>query len=208
MITITDAADDYNLLSIQELRAAVGVTGISDDAALTTMGEQISAAIARACGVAAAGSTPPTLREESIAETFRLSSCRASLSLARRPVVSVASVVEDGTTLDAEDYELDGGRLLRLESDVERDWPAAKIVVTYTAGWATVPSDLKLAASKMAALVWSQASRDPLAKRERVRQDDVEEVETDYWVGPLNASAIPADVADMLGPYNRFYLVG
>lgn len=203
MLTVTTAAEDLQLLTIEELRAAAGVTGNAADAALTAIGLQIAHVIAAACGVVPGGTTPPTLRQEVLEEAFRLRSCTDGLWLARRPVVSVASVVEAGITLDAEAYESDGGRLDRLSSGAETTWPAGRIVVAYTAGWATVPDDLKLAAGKMVALTRSQATRDPLARSERIRTEGVEEIQTDYWVGPINAAALPSDVVDLLRPYDR-----
>jgi hypothetical protein len=205
MLTVTTPATDYQLLSTEELRAAVGVTGNTRDAELATLGLQVASAITAACGVVASGTTIPTLREEVLEETIRL---RYGLPLARRPIVSVSSVVEAGSTLTTDDYEIADGRLVRVAGEVETTWAAGKIVVAYTAGWATVPADLKLAASKMMALGWSQATRDPLAKSERIRTEGVEEIQTDYWVGPLNGSALPADVMDLLGPYIRNFLVG
>ena len=208
MLTIVTPAPDYNLLTIAELRAAVGVTGNEQDAVLATLGAQISAAIAASCGVATASTAKPTLREEVVEESMRIRGCTQAIYLSRQPIVSVTSVVEAGTTLGASDYEIDGPRLLRLSGDDVIDWALGKIIVEYTAGWATVPDDLKLAASKLAALVWAQNTRDPLARSERVRTEGVEEIQTDYWVGPINSAALPADVADLLGPYNRYYLVG
>lgn len=208
MLTITTPATDYQLLTTAELRAAVGVTGNAQDAELTTLGLQVAAAITAACGVVASGASIPTLRQETVEETIRLRSCTYGLPLARRPIVSVASVVEAGATLDTDEYEIGDGRLIRVSGEVETTWTTGKIVVAYTAGWATVPADLKLVASKMMALAWSQSTRDPLAKSERIRTEGVEEIQTDYWVGPLNASAMPADVMDLLSPYIRSYLVG
>lgn len=208
MLTVTTPASDYQLLTTAELRAAVGVTDNSQDATLATMGLQVALAIANGCGVVAAGSATPTLREEVLEETVRLRYGTYGLPLSRRPIVSVSSVVEAGTTLDTDDYEIADGRLVRVAGEAETKWSAGKIVVAYTAGWDTVPPDLKLAAAKLVGIVWSQTDRDPMVRSERVRVEGIRETQTDYWVGPINGAALPADVMDLLGPYIRYYLVG
>lgn len=208
MLTVTTAATDYQLLSIEELRSAAGVIGNSDDTALTTIGLQIALAIANGCGVVAAGTSTPTLRQEVLEETIRLRYSIYGLPLSRRPIVSVSSVVEAGTTLAPEDYEIADGRLVRVSGEDETTWAAGKIVVAYTAGWDTVPDDLKLAASKLVGIVWSQSDRDPMVRSSRVRIEGIRETQTDYWVGPINGAALPADVMDLLSPYIRHYLVG
>lgn len=208
MLTVTTAASDYQLLSIEELRAAAGVAGNSEDDALAAVGLQVALAIANGCGVVASGAAQPTLRQEVLEETIRLRYAIYGLPLSRRPIVSVASVVEAGATLTTDDYEIADGRLVRVSGEVETTWATGKIVVAYTAGWDVVPADLKLAASKLVGIVWSQSERDPMVRSERVRIEGVRETQTDYWVGPINGAALPADVMDLLGPYIRHYLVG
>jgi hypothetical protein len=199
ILTVTAPASDLNLLTLPEIRAAVRVA-TGQDADLETLRKQVAASITRACKIASAGATPPTLRKETLSETFRLKSRQDSLVLARRPIVSVSSVTEDGTAVDADDYELDAaaGLLYRLSGDVRTCWPCGKIVVAYAAGWETVPEDLKLAASKLAAVLWSEGERvDPNLKRDRV--DGVGEKE--YWVSPSDDPLIPSEVMDLLTPY-------
>jgi len=152
MLTIATPALDLILLTLAEARAAVGVTDSSQDAQLEILRKRVSAAITAACRVASAGATPPTLRLEVVSDTYRLKSRHEALILSRRPVVTVSSVVEDGTTLAATDYEVDAsaGLLKRLSGDEYTCWSCGKIVVAYSAGWETVPEDLKEAASKLA----------------------------------------------------------
>jgi len=210
VISVTAPASDLTLLSIAELRTAVGLSDNSRDADLTRIGGYIADAIAQACKVATDGATPPTLRQESLTETFRLNrwwnrtshyTPKEMLILARRPIVSVASVVEAGNTLDptAPDYEIRSGTgmLLRLFNNAPSHWAHDLIVVTYTAGWATVPQGLKRAAEKMMRLYWAQSTRDPL-----LRQENIPGVlEQTYWIGSPSDPSIPQDVMDDLGPY-------
>jgi hypothetical protein len=203
MFVVSAPATDRNLLTIAEMKAALGITDSDSDAALTTLGLQISDMIARECCVAADGVAAPTLKRETIVETFRLNRRVNPLRLGRRFVDSIASVVEGEVALTAADYEAKkaAGFVARLDaSGGVASWPATKIVVTYFAGFATVPEPLKLAAITVLREQWSAASRDPLLRRERV--DGVSEME--FWVNSSSGSATGAlsgVAASMLDPY-------
>lgn len=203
MLTVTIAAADRTLLTLAEIRAAVGVTDGSYATELADLNARVAEAITNECGVEPAGSSLPTLREESLTQTWRAVCSKSCLWLARAPVSSIASVVVDGTTLDAADYEADGWRLIRLDDDAPVVWSGTKIVVSYTAGWATVPHNLKLAAVKLARTLWSEdgpSAMDPGIKR--VRTDGVEEIER--WVSPATDALLPQEVRDLLRPYINY----
>lgn len=207
MLAVTTPATDRSLLTIDELRAATGVaTGSAAD--LAALGARVAAAITRGCLVAAAAAVPPTLRQETLTETFRPPRPVASLTLSRRPVVAVTSIVMGEVALDTDGFEVEGtaGLVRRLCGDRWIAWPCSKIVVVYDAGWAMVPDDLKLAASKLAALLWSSQGRDALLKRERIDSPGVDETEREYWVGPVDGAALPADVTDLLAPYTNVWV--
>ncbi len=205
MIAITTPAPDLNLLTAAELRMAIGLTAadVTQDAVLTPLGLRVSAAIAHACRVATGGVSPATLRLETVTETVRFDCRREKLILSRIPIVAITSIVEDGETLVAADYEVDAaaGMLARLFDDCPICWPRAKIVTVYTAGWATVPEDLKLAASKLTQAYYFQGRRDPGLKSEEV--PDVYRVS--YGApgsdGAGDGGPLPADVEALLGPY-------
>lgn len=196
LFAVTTVNEDRSLLTIAELRAAAGVTDGSKDAALRILGDRVSASIVKACRVAQDGVTPPTLRLEAVSDTFRLKSERDALILSRRPIVAVSAVVEVGTTLAATAYEMDAaaGLLRRLATDAHTTWPCGKILVSYTAGYATVPHDLKLAAAKFVTAETQSDGRDPLLKRKVT--EGVSEYE--WWVDPSKESVIPAEVMDLL----------
>jgi hypothetical protein len=98
ILTVTAAASDLTLLTPTELRAAIGLDmeDTSQDTALGVLGTRVAARIVAACRVAAAGATPPTLRSETLSETFRLNggTRTGKLILSRRPVTAIGSVVE------------------------------------------------------------------------------------------------------------------
>ena len=204
MLTVTTPAGDPKLLSAEEMRAAVGVTGSGSDAALAILNGRISRAIAAHCKVTAAGIAVPTLRQETLTETFRTGMSREKLILSRRPIVSVTSIVEDGQTLAGADYEIDSasGVLTRLENDEPACWSWQKVVAVYVAGWDTVPDDLKLAASKLASEIYTVGTRDPNLKRVEV----VGVEEREFWVSPSSDPLISAEVEDLLAPYMNVWL--
>lgn len=205
MLVVTTAATDRALLTAAEARAAIG-----DDAAdatkITALLNRVSSAITRTCRVPAGGAVPPTLRRETLTETFRLKSYQEHLVLSRRPIVSVTSIVEDDTTLASDDYEINAatGMLLRLDdSDEPSEWLAAKIVVVYVAGWETVPDDLKLAAVKLAALFWSEGERvDANLKSESIPGV----IDQEFWVSPASDPLIPEEVKQLLVPYMNHWI--
>jgi hypothetical protein len=92
-----------------------------------------------------------------------LNHCAEWLDLARRPVTTIDSVIENGTEIGSTGYRLAGsaGRLQRRSGSCATLWQRdCDIVVTYSAGWATVPDDLARAAIKFVQAEWNQGSRD------------------------------------------------
>ncbi len=200
-LVITTPAADRNLLTASEMRVAVGLgsADASQDTALATLNARVSTMIARACRVAAAGIVPVTLRAETITETFRSGEAQESLILARRPVSSIVSIIEDGETIATAFYDLDEGAgiLQRLDDDRAAMWLGEKATVVYVAGWDTVPDDLKLAASKVAGEIFAIGSRDPNLKR----VDVVGVSEEEYWVSPTSDPLFSAEVQSLLAPF-------
>lgn len=204
LFSVTTPAADTSLLTIAELRAAAGVTGSGQDAALTTLGARVSASIARACGVASDGVNPPTLLRETCSEIYRPTASRDKIVLSRRPVTSITSVAENSETLSASAYEVNppSGIMTRLSSDYPTSWPSGKITVTYIAGFATVPDDLKLAASKLTTALFSETARDPNLKRE----DIPGVLEREYWVAPTDDPLLSSEIIDLLAPYRQIWM--
>lgn len=209
LLSVTSAASDLTFLTIAELRAAVLLDNNSRDADLIRIGGRVADAIVQACSVATDGAVPPTLREEALTETFRFNRWfgyrlhaggpHEMLYLARRPITSVTSVVEAGVDLDDTMYEVRPGvgALLRLNDDEPTRWAHDKIVISYVAGFASVPEGLKRAAEKLVRLYWSEASRDPSIKQETVPGV----MQVTYGIGAPADPSIPRDIMDDLGPY-------
>lgn len=201
MFTVTSAASSRALLSLAEMKAALGITTSDYDARLTTLGLQISDAISLACGVPSDGLAIPTLLKETIVETLRLPSPVVSIVLSRRFVYSVTSIVVAGTTLTANDYELDkASGVLRYLSAAGyyAEWPSGKTVITYAAGFNAVPESLKLIAATLLRETYAGDGKDPLVRGESF--EGLGSIQY-FQSGLSGSSGLPKGVQEMLAPY-------
>jgi hypothetical protein len=158
------------------------------------------------CNVAVGSGAEPTLWQETLTETFRCVETD-KVVLSRRHNIDVASVTVDGTALDAADYEVDSesGIVWRLCNDIPRRWCARKVVVVYDAGFTTIPSDLKMAATDFFRLAWLEQSRDPSKKRDEVDIPGVAHTVTDFWVGSIPGQSSEGSVPDIVaGQLQRY----
>ena len=220
MLTIVTPAPDRNLLTAAEMRSAAGLesTDTSQDTELAALNGYISAVIARECNVSVEdlGDTPPTLRSETVTETFRSGTYQNVLALTRFPVTALSTVVEnDGTLTSATpDYILDGQLLYRVTGGARGWWPNGTASVTYIAGWATVPDDLKWAAIKFAKGELAVASTAVLTGGDStLKRLKIEGVSEREWAvtsssseaDDSSSSTLPADVYNILkvGGYIR-----
>ena len=227
MFTVSTPAATTALTTLQNVKDELVITGTDEDAYLTAKIARVSAQICTYLKVPTAGDRTRTLGRETLVETLRrdrpmgydpgwtgtyldrfgpADSRHTQLLLARRPIVSVTSVVEDGTTLDASSYESNGaaGILTRLSSDVPAAWAARKIVITYVAGWllpedasANMPGDIEDAAIRLIKSARFARERDPYIKSETIP-------------GPITTvyqdatSELPEDICALLDPYRYF----
>lgn len=194
MFQVTEEAGDTSLLTAAELRTAIGLTAAdgSQDTKLNEIGPRAFAAITRACRVAADGIKVPTLRAETCVDTYRFKSMQTSLVLTRRPIASITSVVENDVTLEATDFEREdaAGILKRLSGDAFTRWPCGKLVVTYVAGWATVPAELKDIAARLVNTYYLSGGDDPM-----VKSIDVPGVYSEQrWVDKEADAGMPDDI--------------
>lgn len=114
----------------------------------------------------------------------RTGSSDERIRLPQRPVVSVASVVLDGVTMDPTSYYLSGSELIRRNwSSVIQDssfglpfaaWGYAwsTLVITYTHGFAVIPETVKTICMEMVTRVWVNPGS--------VIQDAIAGVQTTY----------------------------
>lgn len=211
--SVISPAPDLSLLSDAQLRAAAGleVGDTSRDVELRALGAALSSDIAIACNVADDGVNPPTLRRETVTETFWVCDRPPELFLSRRFISSITTIVEAGSTLINSDRVLDAaaGMLNRVSGGRPWAWYNGEVSVTYVAGFDTVPADLAQAAIDLAKIKLSYGSRDPLVKSESLEVPDIETRRLDYWVGALPgaaASAVPPEVLSRLARYRNVSL--
>ncbi len=183
------------LTTLATVKAELGITGTDDDAYLETLIEQASASIETFCGRSFASASQ--------AQTFRLDRWRERLMLDRTPVASVASVVLNGTTLDGAAVEVESpgaGFLLRVDGNgCSLGWPAGRVVVTYTAGYASTPADVERCCIDLVKLSYFARGRDPVLRSEKIL-----DVIDQSWFDPDKVEmrgGLPADIADRLDAY-------
>lgn len=162
MLQVTTAATDPTLLTLAEIAEAIGGSGHTEPK-LNSLNARVSELIAAACGLERAGASVLTLRAETLTETVKLRCPLDELFLSRKPVVEVLTVTEAGTELTVdEDFELASDRSLRrLQSGDPCWWATGKTVVSFRAGFASVPPGLKELAAKLALVLNSERGRDP-----------------------------------------------
>jgi hypothetical protein len=142
---------------------------------------------------------------ETVAETFRLDCRQDRLLLARVPIASVTSIVENGVTLSGSDYEMekDTGVAHRLtEDDLRTAWPSGKIVVTYVAGFLlpgesnrNLPDDIERACIDLVKRAYHASGQDPMRKADEV--DGIGRIE---FFAP-SSKGLPADIEAILADY-------
>lgn len=216
MLTNTTPATATDLTTLDVVKAQLNILSDDEDDILEAEIASTSAMICNYLEIASANDGSRTLGRETLVETIRRSQGGSrprsgdgrAIMLARYPVVSITSVVEDGTALVATDFELDGakGLLTRLADDIVSDWTAMKVVVTYVAGWLmpgqvnrNLPTDIEDVAIGLIGAGRFARLRDPLVKGEEIPGV----LRTDYWVGSIGNGSMPPDLAAQLDPYRN-----
>lgn len=194
MINVTTAATDSNLVDIAVVRGILEIDGNGEDEKLKGFISRASDVIARHC--------KRVFGKETIEEQLRLDTLREELILSRYPVVTVASIIENGVTLAADDYEVDKDRgwIIRLYGDRPCWWPCSKITVTYTAGYelpAASPQALQQACIQLVKSFYLGADRDPL-----IRSESVTPMSSASYFG--GNEYLPPDVLGLLGQFRNF----
>jgi len=191
LLTVVTPATSFDLTDLATVQDELGSDGGESDERLQRYITAASKWLAGECR--------RVFGKERVAETFRNGEAFECLVLDRRPVVVVSSVpqivsiVEDGETLAAADYEVDveGAMLYRLRDDRRARWSGAKIVVTYDAGYdlpGAAPDDLEEACIELVKGRNAARKRDPALRA--VETPDV--LREEFWVG---AADLPACVA-------------
>ncbi len=223
MLTVVTPAEFTNLTTVDAVKAEIKVIGTDDDDYLALKIAEITDQICEYLNVKRAADGTRTIGQETLEETFRgywngrircpVDTQRmSSLVLARWPVTSITSVVENGTTLDRTEYEVSSSGVLRRLSGnpaVEIGWSTYTTkVVTYTAGWVlpdsasgrTLPQSLEGAAIAMVQAARFSRERDPAIKREMMLQRTYE-----YEIFPGVGGGIPQAAITVLDRYRKVH---
>jgi uncharacterized phiE125 gp8 family phage protein len=199
IVTVTDAASSYDLTTLANVKAELGITDSASDALLRRYITGASKAASNYCN--------RVFAVETVSERFLPGHCyrwvhhSEKLQLARFPLITVTSVTEDDTVLTVDtDYLVNSsnGQLTRVSSEHISRWLALGITVVYSAGYATVPADLEDAVIRMVTQRHSAKGRDAT-----LRQESIPGVrEATYWIATgEEAGNFTPDVADILDSY-------
>jgi hypothetical protein len=195
MLTVTDEADTYDLVSINDARLAAGASPSLQDWVT-----RASDVISRHCN--------RVFRLETVSEQFRLDKMQPELLLARYPNVIITSIVEGSITLDPADYEVDPdtGVVIRLTNDRPCHWSRCKITVVYSAGYEEfedVPPALQRACLELVKAYFDADDRDP-----RLRSDTVEGLGTTTYYNAGDIEHLSPEVHGLLNQFKKFKVGG
>lgn len=142
-----------DLTTVALVREFLGDSGSADADLLARLVSSVSARIESYCRRVFASTA--------YADEYLDSAGFSILTLANRPVTAVSAVVEQGVTLTASEYRLEGGagQLVRLSGGLVSYWAAGTraVKVSYTAGYAATPKDVEDVATLEAAHAFQQS---------------------------------------------------
>lgn len=207
IVTVTTAADSYDLVAWETARDEIGVSGTTDIATLRRYVSSASIAISNECNrVFVVESILDEMWPQHDAGSCVVRPGVEPIILSRYPVVDASAVVviENGITLtNGTDYRVDPktGFLHRLgSSGYPCRWQARAISAAFAAGYSDIPADIQDVTIRMVRNRWNAKDRDPSLVSENI--PGVRDAR--WWVATGNeAGNMPPDVADVL----RFYRV-
>jgi hypothetical protein len=147
--TVIEAADTYDLITLDDFKVDAGITTDADDVYLARAISRASSAIMTYCG--------RVFAVETVRDDF-IESSAGALLLSRYPVISVteASGVSSG-------YTIDSARGMILGPGA-----SSSASVTYTAGYESIPLDLQGAVGEIVKALQFNKSRDPSLRSENI----------------------------------------
>lgn len=197
-LTVVTPASTYDLTTLSAVKSELNISVSTYDTLLTGYIHSESAKLSQLCN--------RVFPSEVLTETLYLQNHHDTIQLLRSPVTTISSVVYSDDTLTTDDYKFDGdsGILYRISgyspvnSNMTSRWNIGKLVVSYTAGYATIPYAIADACIQLVATRWYARARDPAIRSEEItgvgRQD--------FWVGQL-PSGLPSSVQTAIAAYKR-----
>lgn len=206
IVTVSEPVSDAALTTLPRVKQELNITVSTFDDILQDKIDEASDDIEAALGFR-------VVRETAV-QTFwheQYDTIPDRLLLARTPVVSIASVVVDGNTIDPSLYRLDAktGELFALDSaGYPCVWQFCRdVVITHTGGYILpdasnrdLPKGIEGACIDLVSSFWAAKGRDPALK-----SLDIPGVSTSqYWVGAVGEDGeLPPLVVTKLAPYRR-----
>lgn len=207
VVTVASPASDTALTTLERVKLELGIPAgtTTSDPILQEKIEEASDDIEAALGF--------RLVRETAVETFwheQYDSAPEKLVLDRTPVVSIASVVVDGVTIDASTYRVDPntGELFALCNGYPSVWVFCRsVVVTCDGGYIlppasnrTLPKGIEGACVALVSSFWASRGRDPTLRSEEI--PDL--ISATYWVGAVGEDGeLPPDIVAKLAPFRR-----
>jgi hypothetical protein len=198
-------ADSTNLLTLDQVKAALGITDTSQDANLNRMIDRTSSAINNYCDRIFVRQT----YRDHFRHICNWSATGEPIRTRQYPIptdpagVPLVVVVEDGMAIDSTSIEvdIDAGTIYRLNgSGAAASWTGASIIVDYDGGYDTIPGDLQGAALDWIRIGQGAGARDPL-----LRSETIPDVISQTWVTAVDlasaSTSIPSSVRDSLWAY-------
>lgn len=199
--TVTDNANSYDLTSLANVKAELGISDTNSDTLLARYITSASLAAEQYCNRA--------FVVESIQDQF-FSDERSSLfrngleklQLSRWPINDLTSVVENSVTLvENTDFITDvaSGQLVRIDSNGNlRRWSVLPIVVVYDSGYDTIPGDIEDAVIRMVTRRFASKGRDPNLKQQNIPGV----IEQSWWIATgTDSGNMSPDISDILDNY-------
>lgn len=228
MITVTTKASSTALTTLMAVKLALDIKSREHDDWLNWQIGVVSAMACEILGVEMAEDATRNLGVETVNETQDRRTrypwlpplgvirprreADTIIVLGRRPIISIASITENGTPVDPCDYELfaTDGRVKRLSSGLPAAWPCTIIVIAYTAGWnlpndqnRNLPPPIEQAVIEGVKAAWFARKRDP-----NVKSDNVAGIRTvEYFFGtPGQDQPLPPLSMALLNPFRNMSL--
>lgn len=203
-ITITAAAESYKLATVTQLKAILDITTSTYDTLMGILIDRASAQVVGYCN--------QNFAKETITETLS-SNGGFHLKLTRKPIVSITSIMYDGTLVDASAYTLqepaagfiynnNGWNYTYGEYLYSVVYVAGYVLPSFTSGTINLPLDLTSACLDIAKTLYLNKDSDPTISKESV-PDVYDATYGSTSNSSAGASAVLQSV-NMLGRYKRF----
>ena len=228
MLTVTTPAASTALTTLAAVKLALDIPNRDADAWLKTQIDVVSLAACEVLGVEMAEDGTRHLGIEVVAELFDRRTrypwlpplgvirprreADTIIVLSRRPVLSIANVLENGVAVDPTGYFLSAtdGKLKRLSGGLPAAWPCTLVEVDYSAGWAlpadqnrNLPTSIEQAVIEGVKARWFARKRDP-----NVRSENIPGVrDVSYFFGtPGSDQPLPPAAMTLLNPHRNMSL--